>query len=214
MAKVALYNQEGAIVGELNLAPSLFEVKVNPTLVHQAVVFQQANAREVIAHTKGRGEVRGGGKKPWKQKHTGRARHGSTRSPIWVGGGITFGPTKERNFAKKMNRSAKRAALAMTLSDKVLNEKFVALDSLALSEAKTKIAVNFLKKLPVYGKKTLIVVEPENRSVSRATKNLPHVTAISAKSLNVVDVMAHEFVLASKEAVAALEKTFGTATKA
>ena len=213
MAKVALYNQEGAIVGELILAPSLFEVKVNPTLVHQAVVFQQANAREVIAHTKGRGEVRGGGKKPWKQKHTGRARHGSTRSPIWVGGGITFGPTKERNFSKKMNRSAKRAALAMTLSDKVQNEKFVALDSLALSEAKTKIAVNFLKKLPVYGKKTLIVVEPENRSVSRATKNLPHVTAISAKSLNVVDVVAHEFVLASKEAVAALEKTFGTATK-
>ncbi len=214
MAKVTLYNQEGVVVGELNLAPALFEVKVNPTLVHQAVVFQQANAREVLAHTKGRGEVRGGGKKPWKQKGTGRARHGSVRSPIWVGGGITFGPTKERNFGKKMNRAAKRAALAMTLSDKVQHEKFVAVDSLALSEAKTKIAAALLKKLPVHGKKTLIVVEPENRAVARATKNLPRVTAISAKSLNVVDVMAHEFILASKDAVAVLEKTFGAPAKA
>jgi large subunit ribosomal protein L4 len=213
MATVTLYNQEGATVGELNLDTALFEVKSNPVLVHQAVVAQQANARRVLAHTKGRGEVRGGGKKPWKQKHTGRARHGSTRSPIWVGGGITFGPTHERNFAKKMNRAAKRAALAMTLSDKVQHEKFVVVDSLVLSEPKTKMAVNVLKKLPVSGKKTLIVVEPDNRLLSRATKNLPRVTAISAKSLNVVDVIAHEFVLASKDAVAVIEQTFRAAKK-
>jgi large subunit ribosomal protein L4 len=208
MAKVTLYNQEGTSVGNLELDPKLFEVAPNAALVHQAVVTQEANARQVIAHTKGRGEVRGGGKKPWKQKHTGRARHGSTRSPIWVGGGITFGPTKERNFSMKMNRAAKRKALAMSLTDKVQNEKFVAIDSLKLSEAKTKRAAAVLGKLPVAGKKTLIIVEPTNRDIARVTRNIPNVTAISAKSLNIVDVIGHDFVLASKDAVDALVSTY------
>lgn len=214
MAKVTMYNQEGTAVGELELDATLFEVKLNPALVHQAVVAQQANARQVIAHTKGRGEVRGGGKKPWKQKGTGRARHGSSRSPIWVGGGITFGPTNKRNFTKKLNRTSKRAAIAMSLSDKVQNNKFVAVDSLTLVHIKTKAVAGMLSKLPMNGKKTLIVVEPENRSVFRVTRNMPLVSAISAKSLNIVDVLANDCVVASKDAVAALVATFGKPLKA
>ncbi len=209
MAKVTLYRQDGEKTGELELDAALFEVDANPALVHQAVVAQQANARQVIAHTKGRGEVRGGGKKPWKQKHTGRARHGSSRSPIWVGGGITFGPTKERNFSKKLNRAAKRAALAMTLTDKVRSDKFVAVDSLQFVEPKTKQAAALLQRLPCAGKKTLVVSEPDNRVIARLTRNLPQVDAISAKSVNVVDVLNHEYVLASRDAVSAMEQTFG-----
>ena len=208
MAKVILYNQEGAKVGDLALDPSLFEVKLNPSLVHEAVVAQNANSRVVTAHTKDRGEVAGTGKKPWKQKGTGRARHGSRRSPIWVGGGVTFGPRKERNFSVKMNRSARRKALAMVLTDKVMHDAFVAVDSLELSEAKTKRVALMLKKLPLSGKKTLIVLEPENRAVVRAAKNLPRVTTISAASLNVVDLITHENVVASRSAIEALTKTY------
>ncbi|HBO99965.1 MAG: 50S ribosomal protein L4 [Candidatus Uhrbacteria bacterium GW2011_GWF2_41_16] len=213
MAKVTLYNQEGSNIGELNLNPVLFEVAPQMALIHQAVVVQQANARQVIAHTKGRSEVRGGGRKPWKQKGTGRARHGSTRSPIWVGGGVTFGPTNERNFHLKMNRQSRRKALAMSLTEKVQQNRLVAIDSLQLELAKTKNAIAILNKLPLAGKKTLVVVEPENRLFSRATRNLPHITPISAKSLNIVDVLAHEYVLASREAIDVLVQTYSKDVK-
>ena len=208
MAKVILYNQTGSEVGELSLDASLFDVAVDMALVHEAVVAQEANSRQVLAHTKDRGDVAGTGKKPWKQKGTGRARHGSRRSPIWVGGGITFGPTKDRNYSLKMNRKARRKALAMVLSDKVANNAFVAVDSLVLGEAKTKSVASMLKNLPLVGKKTLVVLEPSNTVVVRATRNLPRVSTISANSLNVVDLLANDCVLASKEAVDVLTKTF------
>ncbi len=208
MAKVTLYNIEGKKVGDLDLAPALFEVKANNALVHQAVLTQQANSREVVAHTKGRGEVRGGGRKPWKQKGTGRARHGSTRSPIWVGGGVTFGPTNQRNFSLKMNRQARRKALAMTLTDKVVRDHFIAVESLTMPEAKTKRAASLLAKLPMAGKKTLIVAEPDNKIIARLTRNIPNVKAISAKSVNVVDVLSYDYILASTDAVRAMESTF------
>ena len=208
MAKINLYNQVGSIVGELSLDATLFDVAPDTALVHEAVVAQEANSRQVLAHTKGRGEVAGTGKKPWKQKGTGRARHGSRRSPIWVGGGITFGPTNERNYSLKMNRKARRKALAMALSDKVVHNAFVAIDSLVLGDAKTKTVVSMLKKLPLVGKKTLVVLEPSNMAVVRATRNLPRVSTISANSLNVVDLLANDCVLASKEAVDVLTKTF------
>lgn len=126
---------------------------------------------------------------------------------------MTFGPTNERVFGVKMNRQAKRAALAMSLTDKVRGEKFVAVDSLRLPEAKTRNAAAFLGKLPVFGKKTLIIVEPENRGLPRAVRNLPHVTAISARSLNIVDVLRHEFVLASSEAVNTLVQLYAKQAK-
>ncbi len=138
MPKVNIYNQQAEIVGETELDPKIFNMKANPALVHQAVVTQMANMRQVLAHTKGRGEVRGGGRKPWRQKGTGRARHGSIRSPIWRGGGVTFGPTKERNFKKDINKKMKQKAMLMVLSDKVANDNLVILDKLTLDEYKTK----------------------------------------------------------------------------
>lgn len=211
MATVTLFNQSGAEVGQMSLPASLFEVKPNPAVVHEAVVIQQANSRQVIAHTKGRGEVRGGGKKPWKQKGTGRARHGSSRSPIWVGGGITFGPTNQRNFSRKLNKTAKRKALAMCLSDKLSGGQLLAVDSLVLGEAKTKQIARVLKQLPKTGKRTLLLLEPSNSACARAARNMPRVTPLSAASMNVVDLLGHDIVVASK---AALEHVIATYSRA
>ncbi|NBS41101.1 50S ribosomal protein L4 [bacterium] len=208
MAKVTLYNQVGKSVGELTLDAALFEVKPNPALIHEAFIAQKANSRVVYAHTKDRSEVAGTGKKPWKQKGTGQARHGSRRSPIWVGGGITFGPTKDRNFSVKLNKTAKRKALAMVLTDKVACDKFVAIDTMVLSEAKTKNFAAVLKSLPSSGKKTLVVLEPTNVLAARAARNLPRVKTLSALSLNIGDLLANEFVIASKEAIDSITKTF------
>ena len=128
--KVSVYNQEGKEVGKVLLPKEIFEVKVNPDLVHQVVVCQMANRRQPIAHTKDRGEVRGGGRKPWSQKGTGRARHGSIRSPLWIGGGVTFGPRKEKIFKKKIPKKMRRKALFMVLSGKAKENLLLVLDKL------------------------------------------------------------------------------------
>ena len=208
MATVVLYNKEGKNVGNLDLEDSIFQVELNPALVHEAVVAQTANSRMVLAHTKGRGEVRGADKKPWKQKGTGRARHGSRYSPIWRGGGITFGPTKERNFSKKLNKKAKRKALAMVLSNKLMQERFIAVEDLHLPEGRTKDLIAILQALPLSSTKTLVVLESGNHSIMRAAKNIPKVQTISAKSLNVVDLLSYDRVLATKEAVIILSEVY------
>lgn len=208
MAKVALYNKEGKQTGELELDAALFEVEANPALVHEAVVAQQANARETYAHTKDRGEVRGGGRKPWRQKGTGRARHGSRRSPIWIGGGITFGPRSDRNYSVKLNRKAKRKALAMVLSDKVSSEQFLAVESIDPAEGKTKAIAGLIGKLPKIGKKTLLVLEPGNAQAARAAQNIPNLSTLPANSLNIVDLLAHDCVVATKDAVDVIQQTY------
>ncbi len=208
MAKVKVYNQKGEATGEMELAKDMFEVVVDPNLVHEAVVIQQANARQAIAHAKDRSEVRGGGRKPWRQKGTGRARAGTIRSPLWRSGGVTFGPSKNQNFSRKINKKAKRKALAMTLSDKVAHDRFVVVDTLELSEAKTKVFANLLGKLPNAGKKTLVVIDPANQVVKRAARNIPKLSTIGAKSLNVVDVLSHDYILISKDAAALVNETY------
>jgi large subunit ribosomal protein L4 len=190
-----MYNTKGESQGQLKLDDGLFGVKVNPSLVHQAVVTQEANSRVAIAHTKTRADVAGTGKKPWKQKGTGRARHGSRRSPIWIGGGITFGPRSDRNFSLKMNKIARRAALAMVLSDKVANGKLVALDVLVIEDGKTKTLSGVLKKLPLTGKNTLVITEPANKGVARAAKNARGVETLPANCLNVVDLLRFDQVV-------------------
>jgi large subunit ribosomal protein L4 len=137
--KTNIYNQKAEVVGEMNLADKVFGVAINSDLVHQAVVTQMANNRQVLAHTKDRSEVRGGGRKPWRQKGTGRARAGSNRSPIWTGGGVTFGPRKDRNFSKKINKKMRKKAIFMVLSDKVANGNFLVLDKLEMDGYKTKV---------------------------------------------------------------------------
>ena len=136
--KFKVYNQKGEELKKADLPEELFGLKINSDLLHQAVVAQQANKRKLVAYAKDRSEVRGGGRKPWPQKGTGRARHGSIRSPIWVGGGVTFGPVKERNYNKKINKKMRRKALFMSLSSKVKDESLVLLDKLELNQPKTK----------------------------------------------------------------------------
>jgi len=145
--KLNLYNKEGEIKGEIKLAKGIFDVAENIDLIHQAAVAQMGNERQVLAHTKSRSEVRGGGRKPWKQKGTGRARAGSTRSPIWIGGGITFGPTKDRNFSKDINKKMRQKAMFMVLSDKVRNDGLVVIEEIDLKEYKTKEFDTILKNL-------------------------------------------------------------------
>ena len=208
MASVTLYNANGESVGKIDLEPTLFDVEVKPELVHEAVVAQTANTRDAISHTKDRSEVRGGGRKPWKQKGTGRARHGSRRSPIWTGGGVTFGPRSIRNFTKKMNKKARRKALAMVLTDKVTSERLTAIDALTAENGKTKALATTLGKLPVAGKKTLIVLQPENKEVSRAANNIPRVETLPVNALNIVDLLRFEHVLVSKAALESLTEVY------
>lgn len=211
MASVTLYNANGESVGKIDLEPTLFDVEVKPELVHEAVVAQTANTRDVISHTKDRSEVRGGGRKPWKQKGTGRARHGSRRSPIWSGGGITFGPRSIRNFSKKMNRKARRKALAMVLSDKVTNEKLIAVEALNFDEGKTKQLADVLAKLPSAGKKALVITAPENKTVAKAAQNLPGVESFPANALNVIALLRFEYVVVTKPALEVITKLYNRA---
>ncbi len=193
--KAKIYNLTGKEVGEQTLPTTIFGVKVKPELVQQAVVAQQANSRSAIAHTKGRGEVRGGGRKPWKQKGTGRARHGSTRSPIWIGGGVTFGPTNQRNFALDINKKMKKKALAMVLSDKVAHDRIIFIDTLEIPEGKTKNLKQGLATLPSKTKKVLVVTDAAHDKVIRAARNLDRVQTIAVNSLNVVDLLRYEWLI-------------------
>lgn len=210
---VEVYNQQGEKTGQTELPAKIFDVRINPDLLHQAVVAQTANRRQVLAHTKDRSEVRGGGRKPWRQKGTGRARHGSIRSPIWRGGGITFGPTKERVFAKKINRKMKQQALLMALSSKVKDEEIIVLDKLELAEAKTKKMKEIIVALAKKVKKTLdkgvlIVLPASDKKIIRAGRNIPKVKITSADNLNVLDVLSYKYLLMFQEAIKLIEKTY------
>lgn len=207
MPNVPVYNQDGKVTGELELSAGRFGVKIRPSVVHLAVVAQQANARHAVAHTKTRGEISGGGKKPWKQKGTGRARAGSSRSPIWVGGGITFGPRSNRNFALKINKKTKQKALFMALSDKVANGNFIVLEAFEPKAPKTKEMAGLVKRLPVK-RSALYVIAKSNPSLVRMARNLQKVHVVTSNSLNVVDVLHAGSVVFEKSAIPAFEKVY------
>jgi len=206
--KVKVYNLEGKATGEMNLSDSVFGVKAKPEVVHGVFTAQTNNQREPWADTKNKGEVRGGGKKPWPQKGTGRARHGSTRSPIWKGGGVTFGPLTIRNYKEKINKKTKRLALKMCLSDRVKNNALVVVEDFNFSEPKTKLFANFLKALPVKAKSFLLLTPGKNDMVLRMTKNLKSVNTVRAEDLSVMDVLSKPAVLISKAGVEMVEKVF------
>lgn len=206
MLKTTLYNMSGEKVGEIELPEMIFGVPMNSDLVHFAAVVQAANGRQVLAHAKDRGEVSGGGKKPWKQKGAGRSRHGSSRSPIWRHGGVTFGPTKERNFEKKINKKMKQSAVLMMLSSKAADKELIVLERLAISEPKTRLMADLLKKLPIGGKKTLVALPAKDENVQLAAKNLPNVKTIMVGDANVGDLLNYKYLLMPQEAIGALEK--------
>lgn len=207
MPKVTVYSTEGKEVGSVSLNAKVFGVKVNPVAVQHAVRVQYANQRQVIAHAKDRSEVRGGGRKPWRQKGTGRARHGSIRSPLWKGGGVTFGPTKDRNYSLKINKKAKRNALLMCLSDKADNKKVFVLDELKLGSVKTKDMAAIIKKLPFKGS-VLIAMPSADETIIKSARNLTRVTTMNADSLNVVAILRHENLLVTKDSLRVIDKTF------
>ncbi len=208
--KVKVYNLEGKEIEAINLDSAVFGVEdINPALVHQVVEAQRANSRQVLAHAKGRSEVRGGGKKPWNQKGTGRARHGSSRSPIWSGGGVTFGPTKERNFSKKINSQMKKKALFMCLTDKVNENEFIVVDDLKFDKIKTKELNIILKKSPVKkAKSVLLVLKAKDDNITKSARNIENVKTILADSMNVYDILKYENILIDKEAVKKLTETY------
>src|SRR3989344_2002258 len=191
--KTNIYNIKNEVVGQLDLSEEIFAKKWNADLVHQVLAAQMSNRREPWAHTKTRADVSGGGKKPWKQKHTGRARHGSIRSPIWKGGGVTFGPTKERNFEKKVNKKMMRAAIHSVLSKKLSEGEIKIVDSLKLSEAKTKFVSQILKSFEA--KNALILPNRDNKMIYRASANIPKVKSLDAESLNVYDLLRYKNIL-------------------
>jgi len=205
---VNTYNQKGEKIGQTRLPSEIFDVKVNPDLVHQVVVSQLANRRRVIAATKGRGEVRGGGRKPWRQKGTGRARHGSIRSPLWRGGGVTFGPRKERVFKKRIPKKMRRKALLMALSGKVKNNFLILLDKLKIEKPKTKLMAEILKKLPCKENSTLIALPEYDRNIILAAGNLPQVDTLWARNLNALDLLIFKYLVMPKESIKVIKETF------
>ena len=202
MTKIKVYNLKGEETSDLSLEPSIFGVSENDNLVSQAVRIQLANARNAIAHTKTRGEVSGGGKKPWKQKGTGNARAGSSRSPIWTGGGVTFGPRNTRNYSLSINAKQRQGALATVLSEIAKNKKLVVVKDFALGQISTKKFVQVLEKLPIEEGKILIILDKINTEVELSAANLPYVKVIKTENINVVDLLKYNYILTSTEAMA------------
>lgn len=222
--KMDIYNQKAEPVGEIELADKIFGVSVKSDLVHQAVVAQMANMRRVLAHTKDRSEVRGGGKKPWSQKGTGRARAGSSRSPIWIGGGVTFGPLKNRNFSQKINKKMKQKATFMVLSDKVAENNLVVLDKLEMPNYKTKVFAGILsnlekifnknsqpeepgeKKNKKAGRNILIVCSDKDEKVKYSARNIAGVKIINLENINIFDLLKYKNLILTVAGVKQLAK--------
>lgn len=205
MANVSVYNIEGKEVGSIELNDAVFGVEVNEHLVHMAVVNQLANNRQGTQSAKTRSEVSGGGRKPWRQKGTGHARQGSTRSPHWTGGGVVFAP-KPRDYSFKMNKKEKRIALLSALSSKVAESKIVVLDSFNLDEIKTKKFAEVMSNLKV--DKALVVVEGENKNVVLSGRNIPSVKVSATNEINTYDVLKYETLVVTKAAVEKLEEVY------
>jgi large subunit ribosomal protein L4 len=208
MLKIKVYNTEGKENGEIKLDPKVFDIEVNPVVVQQVVETYLANKRQVLAHTKVMSEVRGGGKKPWRQKGTGRARHGSSRSPIWKGGGVTFGPRKDRNFTKKINKKVKIKALFMVLSDKFKNDKLTIIDEIKLDKRKTKDLLQVVKNIKLEDKKIVIGLEKKNINVQDSAKNIDNIKAMAVDSFNVYTLLKYENLVLTKAAIEKISKHF------
>ena len=205
MANVSVYNIEGKEVGSIELNDAVFVVEVNEHLVHMAVVNQLANNRQGTQSAKTRSEVSGGGRKPWRQKGTGHARQGSTRSPQWTGGGVVFAP-KPRDYSFKMNKKEKRIALLSALSSKVADNKIVVLDAFNLDEVKTKKFAEVMSNLKV--DKALVVIEGENKNVVLSGRNIPTVKVSATNEINTYDVLKYETLVVTKAAVEKLEEVY------
>ncbi|MBQ4232479.1 MAG: 50S ribosomal protein L4 [Lachnospiraceae bacterium] len=205
MATVSVFNMDGKEVEKIDLNDAVFGVEVNEHLVHMAVVQQLANNRQGTQKAKTRSEVSGGGRKPWRQKGTGHARQGSTRSPQWTHGGVVFAPTP-RDYSFKMNKKEKRAALKSALSSRVSENKLVVVDKLAFDEVKTKEFAKVLKNLNV--EKALVVINDNDEKVIMSARNIPSVKTASTSTINVYDILKYNTVVVTKDAVKTIEEVY------
>jgi large subunit ribosomal protein L4 len=204
MPKVALYNQSGSQVGEIELNESVFGIEPNQHVLFEAIIMQRASLRQGTHKVKGRSEVSGGGRKPWRQKGTGRARQGSIRSPQWRGGGTVFGPVP-RSYSYKLPKKVRRLAIKSALSSKVLEENILVLESLSLETPKTKDFKTVLNGLSV-DKKALVVTADLEENVALSARNIPGVTVVTADGINVLDVVSHDKLIMTKAAVEKVEE--------
>ncbi len=205
MANVSVYNMEGKEVGTMELSDAIFGVEVNEHLVHMAVVQQLANNRQGTQKAKTRSEVRGGGRKPWRQKGTGHARQGSTRAPQWTGGGVVFAPVP-RDYSFKINKKEKRAALKSVLTSKVADNKFIVVDELKMDEVKTKAFAGVLTNLNA--NKALVVLAENDEKVMLSAKNIPTVKTAITSTINVYDILKYDTVVATKAAVEKIQEVY------
>lgn len=205
MATVAVYNIEGKEVDKINLNDNIYGVEINENIVHKAVVTYLANQRQGTQSAKTRSEVSGGGRKPWRQKGTGHARQGSTRSPQWTGGGVVFAP-KPRDYSVKMNKREKQIALFSALSSKVQDSKLIVVDELALEEVKTAKFAEILKNLKA--DKALVVTKEKNDNVILSSRNIPDVDTIMSSTINVYDILKHDALVMTKDAALAIEEVY------
>jgi large subunit ribosomal protein L4 len=207
MPTVKVINFKGEVIGEENLSDSVFAAPVHVPAMHQVVVAQQANARQGTHSTKTRGEVRGGGRKPWRQKHTGRARHGSRRSPLWVGGGVTHGP-HPRDYHQKVNRKVRRIALKSALSLKVHEGGLVLLDRLDMEKPDTKSMATFLAEIDA-GRKVLIMVSESSDAIYKSASNIQGIMVLHVDSINVYDILNHNRMILTVDAARKIEEVYG-----
>ncbi len=205
MSKVSVYNMEGQQVGEIELNDEVFNVEINEHLVNQAVKLQLANKRQGTQSAKTRSEVRGGGRKPWKQKGTGHARQGSTRAPQWTGGGVVFAP-KPRDYSFKMNKKEKQLALKSVLTSRVQENKFIVVDAIKMDEKKTKTFVKALDSLKV--SKALVVLNENDQNVVCSARNIPTVKTAFTNTINVYDILKYDTIVIDKAAVATIEEVY------
>ena len=206
--KVPIYNQKREEVGTTLLPKEIFEVSLNSDLVHQVVQSQMANRRQKIAKVKDRAEVRGGGRKPWQQKGTGRARHGSIRSPLWRGGGVTFGPRTEKVFTKKIPKKMRRKALFMILSAKTKEGTILILDNLKIEKPKTKVMAEIFKKLFLNKGTGLIILPQKDENTLKSIRNISKIKTILARDLNVLDLLSYKYLIMPKESIKIIKETF------
>jgi len=208
--KAPIYNQKGEELKKIELSDDIFDKKINKNLVHQVYTSLLSNRRKPLAFSKDRSEVRGGGKKPWRQKGTGRARHGSNRSPIWAGGGVTFGPrAKERNFKKKINKKVRQDAIKMVLSEKFRDGEIKIIESINLKEQKTtqmdklfKSLLKIEKKFP----KVLFLINSKDKELQRGTKNLSYVKIMNAENIDLIEILNNKYLVISEDVLSTLEK--------
>ena len=206
MTNISVLNIKGEKVKDITLNEMVFGIEPNDAVLYDAITLARNNQRQASANTKTRSEVSGGGKKPWRQKGTGRARQGSTRAPHWYHGGVVFGPTPDRNYTKKMNKKERRLALKSALSYKLIDSEMIVLDNLKLESAKTKEAIQILTNLKVNEEKTLIVVDKLEENLVLATRNLANIILLETEEINTLDVVAADRLVITEDAVKKIEE--------